>query len=79
MKDNMILVMIDECGDEVEIDRFTIGEELDEDYLDLWEDMKIAKAREEYPEACGFYFEDRRNWASMINRCMWDPCYDPCF
>ena len=64
---NMILVMIDECGDEIEVDRFTIGDELDEDYLEVWKSMKIAKAREEYEEARGFYFEDRRNWNSMIN------------
>lgn len=64
---NMILIMIDECGDEVEIDRFTIGNELDEDYLQIWQSMKIEKAREAYPEARSFYFEDRRGWNSMIN------------
>lgn len=74
---NMILIMIDELGDEVEIDRFQVGNDLDEDYIELWKDMKIAKAREEYPEAQSFYFEDRRNWGSMIARCMNDPCYDP--
>jgi len=64
---NMILVMVDECGDEVEVDRYTIGNDLDEDYIELWQSMKIEKIREEYPEARNFYFEDRRNWNSMIN------------
>lgn len=64
---NMILIMVDECGDEVEIDRFTIDNELDEDYLQIWQSMKINKARQEYEEARGFYFEDRRNWNAMIN------------
>lgn len=79
MKDNMILVMRDECGDDIEVERFTIGNDLDEDYIDLWKDCKIEKAREEYPEAQGFYFEDRRNWSSMIARCVNDPTYEPCF
>lgn len=64
---NMILVMIDECGDEVEVDRYTIGDDLDEDYLEVWKSMKIEKAKERWEEARGFYFEDRRNWNSMIN------------
>lgn len=67
---NMYLIMIDECGDEVEVDSFHIGNDLDEDYLDLWKSLKIQKARDEYPEARGFYFEDRRNWASLISQMM---------
>lgn len=67
MKENMILVMVDECGDEVEVGRYTIGKDLDEDYLDLWKDRKISAAREEFPEARGFYFEDRTLWASAMN------------
>ena len=66
----MILIMVDECGDEVEVARFTIGDELDEDYLEMWKDMKIAKYSEQYEEARYFYFEDRRNWNSMINAMM---------
>lgn len=65
---NMILVMIDECGDEVEVDRFTIGDDLDEDYLEVWKAMKIEKAKERWEEARGFYFEDRRNWNHLINQ-----------
>lgn len=64
---NMVLIMIDECGDEVEIDRFNIGNDLDEDYIEIWKAMKIDKARQEFEEARGFYFEDRRNWNSMVN------------
>lgn len=55
----MILIMVDECGDEVEVDRYNIGDDLDEDYIDMWKSMKIEKARERYPEARSFYFEDR--------------------
>lgn len=62
--------MVDECGDEVEVSRFTIGDELDEDYLELWKMQKIEQAQEKYPEAQRFYFEDRRNWNSMINAMM---------
>lgn len=58
----MVLIMIDECGDEIEIDRYTLNLDLDEDELDLWKERKYSKARERYPEARGFYFEDRRNW-----------------
>lgn len=71
MKDNMVLIMIDECGDEVEVERFTIGNDLDEDYMELWKEQKISNYEERYPEAMGFYFEDRRNWNSLINSMMW--------
>lgn len=70
-RDNMVLIMVDELGDEVEVARYTIGNDLDEDYIELWQDKKISDAREEYPEAQRFYFEDRRDWNrqiySMIN------------
>lgn len=66
MKDNMILIMIDECGDEVEIKRFSLSGLIDEDELLIWQERKLEKAREEYPEAVGFYFEDRRHWDSLI-------------
>ena len=67
MSGNMVLIMIDECGSEVEYDRYTIGDDLDDDYLMFWKESKIEKAREEYPEARSFYFEDRRDWNRMIN------------
>jgi hypothetical protein len=67
MKDRMVLVMIDECGDEVVVDRFSIGDELDDDYMQLWKEMKIEKARSEYPEARGFYFEDKLEMTKQVN------------
>lgn len=65
-RENMVLIMVDELGDEVEVARYTIGDELDEDYIELWQDKKISDAREEYPEAQRFYFEDRRDWNRQI-------------
>ena len=64
--DNMILVMVDECGDEVEIERFHLSGMIDEDELEIWQERKIRKARKEFPEARCFYFEDRRGWNDMI-------------
>ena len=61
------MVMVDECGDEVVVDTFAISSELDEDYLEVWEGMKMEKARERYPEARGFYFEDSRDIQSMVD------------
>ena len=61
------MVMIDECGSEIVVDTFPISSELDSDYLEVWEEMKIAKARERYPEAMGFYFEDSRDFQSMVD------------
>lgn len=51
------LIMVDECGDEIKVETFSVGSELDEDYMELWKDRKIEKARENYPEAQEFYFE----------------------
>ena len=61
------MIMVDECGDEVVVDTFSISSELDSDYLEIWEEMKIAKARERYPEAMGFYFEDLRDFDNMVD------------
>ena len=61
------MIMIDECGDEVVVDTFSINDELDEDYVEVWESMKIEKARQRYPEAQGFYFEDSRDLQRLIN------------
>ena len=64
----MILIMIDECGDEYEVDRYNVdGLDVDADYFEIWKDMKIEQASEEYPEANGFYFEDRRGWNMRIS------------
>ena len=59
--------MIDECGDEVVVDTFNINDDLDEDYMEVWESMKIEKARQRYPEAQRFYFEDSRAMQRLIN------------
>lgn len=78
MSANMVLIIVDECGDEREYDRYTIGDDLDEDYIELWKIQKIEKAYEEYPEARHIYFEDRRYWNSMINASIrGDEYYDP--
>ena len=61
-----VLIMIDECGDEVEYDRWNLHLDFDEDELEVWKERKERRAREEYPEAQGFYWEDRRHWESII-------------
>lgn len=61
------MVMIDECGDEVVVNTFGISSELDTDYLEVWECMKMDEARQRYPEAIGFYFEDSRDVNSMAD------------
>lgn len=66
------MVMFDECGGETVVDTFTISSELDSDYIEVWEEMKIAKARERYPEACGFYFEDSRDVQSAVDADVYD-------
>ena len=65
-KDNMILIMVDECGEETELERFRLGLDLDEDELDIWKTRKLDRAREAFPEARGFFFEDRRGWDAEI-------------
>ena len=61
------MIMVDECGDEVVVDTFSINDELDEDYVEVWESMKIEKAKQRYPEAHGFYFEDSRDLQRLID------------
>ena len=61
------MVMIDECGYEVVVGTFGISSELDSDYLEVWEGMKMDEARERYPEAMGFYFEDSRDIDDMVD------------
>lgn len=62
----MVLIMIDECGDEIEVKRFRLQLDLDEDELEVWKERKIEKAEQDWPEAQGFYFEDRRGWERAI-------------
>ena len=59
--------MVDECGDEVVVDTFKVNDELDEDYVAVWESMKIEKARQKYPEAQRFYFENSRDMQRLID------------
>lgn len=61
------MIMVDECGDEVVVDTFSISSELDSDYIEVWKEMKIGKAREKYPEAYGFYFEDSRDIQGIVD------------
>ena len=69
MKDNMVLILIDECGDELEYARYTAPDfDGDEDAMDIWKERKIERALAEYPEAQGAYMEDRRTWSSIIAR-----------
>lgn len=75
-KANMILIMIDECGSEIEYDSYTIGDDLDEDYIELWKMQKITEAEKSYPEARFFYFEDRRDWNQRIAAMVRDDSYE---
>ena len=61
------MIMVDECGDEVVVDTFKVNDDLDEDYVAVWESMKIEKAKQRYPEAQGFYFEDSRDLQRLID------------
>ena len=61
------MIMVDECGDEVVVDTFKVNDDLDEDYVAVWESMKIEKARQRYPEAQRFYFEDSRDLQRLID------------
>lgn len=73
MEANMILIMIDECGSEIEYARYRVGQFIeDEDEFEIWKERKIAKAWNEYPEARGFYWEDRRDWNHLINMMIHD-------
>lgn len=64
-KCNYVLVGVDECGDEFYADWWIVEGDLDEDFFDLWQDIKLHNARERWPEARRFYFEDRRGWHNM--------------
>ena len=61
------LIMIDECGDEVECETFNLSLLTDEDEIAVWQSIKEAKYAEMYPEARGFYWEDRSQWDRIIN------------
>lgn len=66
------LVMVDELGDEWGVRTYRLPDGLDELALDLWKSAKEEEAREEYPEAQGFYFENLTEWNAMINESIWE-------
>lgn len=70
------LIMIDECGDEVEVETFNLNLLTDEDEINVWKSVKEAKYAEMYPEATGFYWEDRSQWDHIINSMLNDPSMD---
>lgn len=70
------LIMIDELGDEVEVESFNLHLLTDEDEIDVWKAVKEAKYAEMYPEARGFYWEDRSQWNSIINMMLNDETLD---
>lgn len=70
------LIMIDECGDEVEVETFNLSLLTDEDEINVWKSVKEAKYAEMYPEATGFYWEDRSQWDRIINSMLDDPTLD---
>lgn len=69
----MVLIMVNECGEEVEVETFNLGDDLDEDYIELWKNMKRSYYEEQYPEARGFYFENRSKWNSAIHLMLNNP------
>ena len=50
MSANMVVIIVDECGEEREWNRFTVGSDLDEDYIDLWKYSKIEQGRKNIPK-----------------------------
>lgn len=67
------LIMLDELGDEVEVASFDLHLITDGDELEVWKSIKVARYTELYPEAQGFYWEDRSQWNSIINAMLNDP------
>lgn len=70
------LIMIDECGDEIECETFNLSLLTDEDEIAIWQSIKEAQYAEQYPEAQSFYWEDRSQWNSAINAMLNDPTLD---
>ena len=61
------LIMLDESGDETVVETYNVRDDLDETFIDVWEDKTIEDVAEEYPEACGFYFEKSANVEKRFN------------
>lgn len=76
MEANMILIMVDELGDEVVVERFTLTGLIDETEVEVWQERKIREAYDEYPEARHFYFEDRRGWSGRIAHALYNGIYE---
>lgn len=72
----MILIGIDECGDEFEYARYDLKLDLDNDELEIWKLRKERQAEEAYPEARRFYWEDRRLWNRAMSMMMMNPWLD---
>lgn len=70
------LIMIDECGQETEVASFNLSLLTDEDEIAIWQSTKVTQYMEQYPEALGFYWEDRSQWSSAINCMLHDPTLD---
>ena len=54
----LALILVDECGDDMEYGRWEIPANLDDDLMELWKDKKVSKMFEDYPEASGWYWMD---------------------
>ena len=61
------LIMLDETGDETVVETYNVRDDLDETFMDVWEDKTIEDVAEEYPEACGFYFEKSDEIQGRLN------------
>ena len=61
------LIMLDESGDETVVETYNVRDDLDETFMDVWEDKTIEDVAEEYPEACGFYFEKSEETQGRFN------------
>ena len=61
------LIMLDECGDETVVETYNVRDDLDETFMDVWEDKTIEDVAKEYPEACGFYFEKSEETQGRFN------------
>lgn len=57
---NIILLGVDECGDDFHIKTYTLHGDLETPAeLQAWQEAKIAQASENYPEASGFVWVDQ--------------------
>ena len=61
------LIMLDETGDETVVETYNVRDDLDETFMDVWEDKTVEDVAKEYPEACGFYFEKSENVEKRFN------------